>query len=128
MKRVIADDGRAPDVLFRCYAARLEGRSREHFDRMTQGWELALLVIDGEIAGAAARRAGELHIGILPAWRGRWAARRFIREIIEWAEHSGRPVTTGVMAGNESGRRLVEGVGFVAIEKTDRGMRYAIPG
>ena len=83
------------------------------------------MVVDGVVVGVATRRRGELHIGVLPAWRGRWANRGFIRNIIEWASASG-PVWTGVAHGNETGQRLVEGVGFVAEGATDKGVRYAL--
>lgn len=123
---VCPDDGSAVEVLYRAYGGRLDGVSLEAFRRTAAGWELALLMAGAEVVGAATRRGGELHIGILPDWRKRWATRGFIRDIIAWAAESG-PVRTGVMHGNAIGKRLVEGVGFVPVETRKKGVLYALP-
>jgi GNAT superfamily N-acetyltransferase len=124
MRSVDVDDGFAADILYLAYQDRLDIGIAE-FLRMTSGWTLGYMKVDGLVAGVAARKDGELHIGVLPEWRGRWATREFIRNIIAWAAHSGE-VKTGVMSGNEKGKRLVEGVGFVPVESTEKGTRYEL--
>lgn len=122
---VSPDDGTARWVLYTAYRARID-RSFRKFTHACTDWDFALLKDDNRTMGAAVRRGGELHIGILPEWRGRWATKGFIRAILNWAAETG-PVVTGVLAGNSSGTRLVEGVGFVKQEDTKLGVRYAIP-
>jgi len=123
-REVTPDDGDAIRVLFNCYRDRVAGDFAQ-FMKMALGWDLAYLKVNGLVVGAAIRRAGELHIGVLPEWRGRWATRSFIRRILKWAGESG-PVTTGVMTGNHAGARLVEGTGFAPVEMTERGTRYVL--
>lgn len=125
MRDLAPDTGIAVDVLYQAYRDRFVG-GLEDFRRMTVGWDLALMMIDGEVAGVAARRGGDIHIGVLPVWRSKWATQAYIQQILSWAAESG-PVTTGVMAGNDAGRRLVEGVGFVQQQVTEKGVRYALP-
>lgn len=124
-RRLVADDGRAIGTLYRAYQDRVGGIELERFKLLARGYDLALLMAGEELIGAAMRKRGELHIGVLKAWQRRWATKGFIRQIIEWAAESG-PVVTGVALGNEQGRRLVEGVGFVATERAEHGTRYAL--
>lgn len=120
------DDGTAVSILHLCYAPRLRDMPLAEFRRLASPWTLAFLKRGTVVMGVAARKSGELHIGILPQWRRRWATRGFIKDILRWAAESG-PVTTGVMADNATGRRLVEGVGFVLQDTTPQGGRYALP-
>ena len=45
-------------------------------------WSVKLIERDGEGIGALYRRNGEVHVSILPQWRGKWATRGLIREIL----------------------------------------------
>lgn len=87
-------------------------------------WELVYAVRDGQVMGVVARKGGAIHIGISKAWRGKWATRSMIRQMIEWAGETGK-VWTGVCHSNNAGARLVLGTGFRKVSDEIMGAVYA---
>lgn len=129
MDRSLApDDGGAAEVLYECYRERETCPPKEAFIRALGEWELAYVMIDGQRAGVATRRRGKVHIGILPPWRGKWASRRFIRTIVEWAGE-GLPslhmVWTGTAPDNTFCRQFIERCGFRHYDSEPKGVFYA---
>lgn len=63
------------------YAERVPGMQAAYL-KAAESWE-AIAVCDGsEVVGALLKRDGVIHLGIKPAWRGLWASRRVIREML----------------------------------------------
>jgi hypothetical protein len=89
------------------------------------GWDTQVLVIDGVVVGAAARRSGEFHFGILPLYRGKWATASNMKAILAWAAESG-PVSTCAKHGSIGGR-LAEFIGMRYTIASDKGVRYVYP-
>lgn len=105
-------DGQAALVLYESYRDRADCPERSLFLAATRRNELAYMMCGDEIMGVASRRAGSLHVGALPAWRGRFLTRGLIRALLAWAAETGK-VWTELAEGNTRGERLVLGVGFV---------------
>lgn len=120
LRRLRADDGPAALVFYRAYSDRADCPPRKDFLAAVSKYELAYMLCGEEVMGVASRRDGSVHIGVLPTWRGRWATRSFIREILSWAGETGK-VWTRISPGNTLGERLVKGVGFV-----ENGGRYEL--
>lgn len=55
-------------------------------------WKVVAVVAD-EVIGALFVDGGVIHVGIVPAWRGRWASKRLLRDMLSYGK------TTRMMAG-----------------------------
>jgi hypothetical protein len=51
-----------------------------------EGWEVVAVTNHSEVIGALFARDGVIHLGIVPNWRGRWASRRVIREMLTYGK------------------------------------------
>lgn len=58
--------------------------SEEHYKSVCDNWDLVAVVDGDEVIGALFVRAGVIHLGIKPEWRGRWASRRIIRQMLAY--------------------------------------------
>lgn len=56
---------------------------REAYLQACEEWQVIAVVADGVI-GALFAKDGLIHLGIVPEWRGRWASRRLIREMLSY--------------------------------------------
>ena len=63
----------------------------EAYRRACEAWEVVAVVESGAVIGALFVRDGIIHLGIVPEWRGRWASKRVIREMLSY----GRKTTVG---------------------------------
>ena len=54
-------------------------------------WQVIAVVASGAVIGALFARDGVILLGIVPEWRGRWASKRVIREMLRY----GRKTTVG---------------------------------
>lgn len=64
------------------YSGRVPGM-RDAYIKACDGWTVEAVCSDDEVIGALFSKEGVIHLGIVPAWRGRWASRRVIREMLE---------------------------------------------
>ena len=55
-------------------------------------WQVVAVVAD-EVIGALFVDGGVIHVGIVPKWRGRWASRRLLRDMLSYGK------TTQMMPG-----------------------------
>ena len=58
----------------------------EHHDaweRACQGWDVLAVCSGDSVIGALLAKNGVIHIGIVPEWRGKWASRRIIRDMMK---------------------------------------------
>jgi len=78
------------------------------YRRACEGWQVVAIVAD-RVIGALFARAGVIHIGIVPDWRGRWASRRLIREML------GYGTKTTLQPGEDGPREFIRRIGFVKI-------------
>ena len=70
-------------------------------------WTVRLMTKDGEPIGAVYTRGPEFHVSVLPGFRGRWATRGILKEIIP------RPVAvTQVAYGHDHIGGILERLGF----------------
>ena len=107
-------------MLYETCRGRADCPARDVFMKAMRKNELAYMMCGDEIMGVVSRREGSVHVGVLPAWRGRWATKKFIRDGLAWAAEMGK-VWTVLAEGNVRGERLVTGVGFVK-----KGSRYEL--
>jgi GNAT superfamily N-acetyltransferase len=76
------------------------------YRKACEGWRVIAVVESGSVIGALFVKDGTIHLGIIPEWRGRWASRRMIREMLGY----GRKTTVG---GDETGcLSFVQRLGF----------------
>ncbi len=78
---------------------------REAYLRACEGWSVIAVCDDDVIAGALMAKDGVIHLGIKPEYRGRWASRRVIREMLS----HGRKTT--LMPGEDP--EFIQRIGFV---------------
>lgn len=71
----------AIEAAWQAYRERLPGL-RASFVAACERWQMVAIVSGSEVIGALFVRDGVIHIGIVPAWRGRWASRRLIRQML----------------------------------------------
>ena len=56
------------------------------YRRLCAGWGVVAVVAQGEVIGALLVDGEDIHVGIIPAWRGKWASRRLIRQMLEYGK------------------------------------------
>lgn len=115
MRRIVPDrDGSAARAMCDACRDRPDYPGDAAMLRAAARLVLACLECDGEVAGAVSRppdgRPGNVHLAVLPRWRGRWATKGFMRDIVRWCANGGAEMRT--VALTPEGRRLVEGFGF----------------
>lgn len=64
------------------YAERVPGMSEAYFQAASD-WTVEAVCCGAEVIGALFSKDGVIHVGIVPAWRNRWASRRLIREMLK---------------------------------------------
>lgn len=74
-----------------------------------EGWRVIAVVAD-RVIGALFARDGVIHLGIVPEWRGRWASRRLIREMLSYGKR------TTLADGEDGPREFIGRIGFVETE------------
>jgi GNAT superfamily N-acetyltransferase len=72
------------------YRERVAG-FEEAYRLACETWRVIAVVESKSVIGALFVRDGVIHIGIVPEWRGRWASRRMIREMLSY----GKKTTVG---------------------------------
>ena len=82
------------------YRERLpDGFTWNQWQAACEPWQMVCIRADDEPIGAVFLKDGVVHVGIVPAWRGRWASRRIIREILSHG-------TETTLLKNETEQRL----------------------
>lgn len=122
---IIRSHPSAKEVFADCYAERVNEMSRADLMAKVESWEHAVLEENNEIFGAVVRKNGEFHFGILPLFRGKWATRTRMKQILDWAGESGE-VRTSALAGS-MGEKLARFVGMKVSDVTQKGSHYVYP-
>lgn len=81
-----------------------------------EGWRVIAVVAD-RVIGALFARDGVIHLGIVPEWRGRWASRRLIREMLGYGK------ATTLLPDEADSQDFIGRIGFV---KTEQEGSYAV--
>lgn len=74
------------------------------------GWRVIAVVAD-RVIGALFANEGVIHLGIVPEWRGRWASRRIIREMLTYGAR------TTLLLEEDGQRKFIGRLGFVEEEE-----------
>jgi GNAT superfamily N-acetyltransferase len=101
--------GEAIEAGWRAYAERVPGMEAA-YRAACEGWRVIAVVADSVI-GALFARDGVIHLGIVPEWRGRWASRRLIREMLSYGK------TTTLLPNEADSRDFIGRIGFVKANK-----------
>ena len=75
-----------------------------------ESWQVIAVVAD-RVIGALFARAGVIHLGIVPEWRGRWASRRLIREMLGYGK------ATTLQPDEADCREFIGRIGFIKTEQ-----------
>lgn len=59
---------------------------RAQYDQACAGWGVVAVCSGQEVIGALFHLKGVIHLGIIPAWRGKWASKRVIREMLSYGK------------------------------------------
>ncbi len=59
-----------------------EKPSYERYADALEAWTIRLMEQDGQPIGAVYTHGNEFHVSVLPEWRGRWATRGVLKQII----------------------------------------------
>lgn len=79
------------------------------YRKACEGWQVIAVVAD-RVIGALFARDGVIHLGIVPEWKGRWASRRLIREML------GYGTRTTLLLDEDGPREFIGRIGFVETE------------
>lgn len=79
----------------------------EDYAAAMKPWTIRAIVRDGECIGAVFRRDDEVHVSVLPKWRGVWATKGLLRQIL-----NGPRVTTKVSQGHDHMYGILGRLGF----------------
>lgn len=90
---------------WRAYAERCPGMEAQ-YRAACDGWNASAIVRDGDVIGALLHKQGVVHIGIVPEWRGRWATKGAVREMLSYGSK------TQVLDGEDDAKAFVERLGF----------------
>lgn len=71
------------------------------------GWKVVAVCSGKEVIGALFSKDGVIHIGIRPEWRGKWASRRIIGQMLSYGKK------TDLMPGEDP--EFIERIGFSKI-------------
>jgi GNAT superfamily N-acetyltransferase len=110
----------AHDVFVECYRERADS---EEMNARLRGWDVFCMVLDGKIIGAISGRDKYFHMGVLPQYRGKWASRRRLRQIGEWATTRGYTLVK-VRFGSVGAKMATIG-GMVLKQRIAGGCEYA---
>jgi GNAT superfamily N-acetyltransferase len=76
---------------------------KDNYFKVVQDWNPVAVCDDDKVIGTLISKDNVIHLAILPEYRGKWASRRIIREMLKYGK------TT-----NESSKQdFVERIGFV---------------
>lgn len=64
------------------YSERVPGM-RDAYLQACNGWAVEAVCSGDQVIGALYSKSGFIHLGIVPEWRGRWASRRVLREMLK---------------------------------------------
>lgn len=77
------------------------------YERRLDTWDVQLIERDDEPIGAAYFKDGEVHVSVLPEWRGRWATKGILKTLFDHDR-----VFTKVAAGHDHMFGILERLGF----------------
>ena len=66
------------------YAEHVQGHEAA-YRSACERWQVVAVVAD-EVIGALFVDGGVIHLGIVPEWRGRWASRRLLRDMLSYGK------------------------------------------
>ncbi len=69
--------------------------------------EVKAVARDGKVIGAIYQKGPEVHASILPAWRGKWATKGLLRQLLP------KGATTRISAGHDQMYGIMSRLGFV---------------
>lgn len=72
-----------------------------------EAWQVVAVCSGAEVIGALYVRDGVIHLGIKPEWRGRWASKRVIRQMLSYG------TTTTVRPDEREQLEFIGRIGFV---------------
>jgi hypothetical protein len=81
----------------------------ETYRRIVEEWNPVAVCDDNKVIGVLISKSNTIHLAIIPEYRGRWASRRIIREMLKY----------GTTTDDGDHRDFVERLGFKRI-----GSRY----
>lgn len=114
---ITLDESRRDEAIeagWQAYAQRVAGMEAA-YRAACQSWKVVAVCSDSEPIGALFVRNGTIHLGIVPTYRGKWASRRVIREMLSYG------TTTTVL---DSEPDCIEFVGRIGFKK--EGESYVI--
>jgi GNAT superfamily N-acetyltransferase len=75
----------AVEAGWRAYSERVP-TLRGAYDAVCQRYRVIAICNDSEVIGALFELAGEIHVGVIPEWRGRWITRKVIKEALSYGK------------------------------------------
>lgn len=77
------------------------------YQEAMKDWVIQTIVRDGECIGAVYRNGNELHVSIVPKWRGNWVTKGLLRKLF-----NKNRITTRVSPGHEYMYGILNRLGF----------------
>ena len=83
---IYLDENRPKDAIKACWKAYSEHVTEyeKEYHSAVSDWKPIAVCNEDEVIGALLAKDGVIHIGIIPEWRGKWASKRVIREMLKY--------------------------------------------
>lgn len=78
----------------------------DYADRL-KDWIIRVIERDGEPIAAVYTKGDELHVSVMPQWRGKWLTKGLLKELFD-----GKRVTTRVSPGHDYMYSILHRLGF----------------
>ena len=88
--------------------------SFDDYRKAMESWTIQCIVRNDECIGSLFRKDDEIHVSILPAWRGKWATKGFLRQLLQ-----GSRVVTKVAEGHDYMFSILQRLNF---KQSDNGL------
>lgn len=95
---------------------------------LTQDWECIPVFVGGECAGALMCKDHEIHACILPKYFNKWLSKKVWRSVFVERLNKYGYLQTGILQGNDIGRKFVERCGFAVYDSNANVVIYRLGG
>ena len=100
----------------------------DEFSAMFADWECISVEVKGECAGALMCKDHEIHACILPKYFNKWLSKKVWRSVFVERLNKYGYLQTGILQGNDIGRKFVERCGFKEYDRFANVVIYRLSG
>ena len=100
----------------------------DEFSAMFADWECISVEVKGECAGALMCKEHEIHACIIPKFHKKWLSKKVWNTVFKERLSKYGYLQTGILQGNDIGRKFVERCGFTVYDRDANVVIYRLGG